>query len=80
MSHSKHTKRGYSIHIEKWHRSAKQYINTCSICGCRGYDPVIEDEDFKDHVTRDELIRTLRRMETDEYGRCCDCARIQDGH
>lgn len=33
MSHSKHTKRDYSIYIEKWDKSSKKYINTCVICG-----------------------------------------------
>ena len=31
MSHSKHTKRGYSLYIENWNRSAKKYINICCI-------------------------------------------------
>ena len=46
MSHSKHTKRGYSLYIENWNRSAKKYINTCCICGHKGYSPVIEQDDF----------------------------------
>ena len=48
MSHSKYTKRGYSLYIENWNRSAKKYINTCVICGHQGYSPVIERNDFCD--------------------------------
>lgn len=44
MSHSKHTKRDYSIYIEKWDKSAKKYIITCAICGHKGYSPVVEEE------------------------------------
>ena len=78
MSHSKHTKRGYSIYLEKWNPSAKKYINTCTICGSRGYSPVIENAEFKETVIREELIKTLPRMVVDELGRCSDCARIQE--
>ena len=78
MSHSKHTKRGYSIYIEKWNPSVKKYINTCSLCGCSGYSPVIEAEDFKDEVAARELTKTLPKMEIDEYGRCMDCRRLQE--
>ncbi len=77
MSHSKHTKRDYSIYIEKWDKSAKKYINTCVICGHKGYSPVVEEEGF-DKVTFKELSKTLRKLELDEYGRCIYCARVQD--
>ena len=58
MSHSKVTKRGYSLYVEKWNPSAKKYINICAVCGHKGYSPVIE---------------------RDEFGRCRDCAGVQDG-
>lgn len=77
MSHSKHTKRDYSIYIEKWDKSAKKYINTCVICGHKGYSPVVEKEGF-DKVIFKELSKTLRKLELDEYGRCSYCARAQD--
>lgn len=80
MSHSKHTKKGYSIYIEKWNRSAKKYINTCAICGHKGYSPVIEDENFCDTTTYRELVKTLNKLELDNLGRCTDCARIHDKH
>lgn len=48
MSHSKVTKRGYSLYIEKWNPSAKKYINICAVCGHKGYSPVIERDDFCD--------------------------------
>ena len=52
MSHSKYTKRGYSLYIENWNRSAKKYINTCMICGQKGYSPVIEHKDSFSPVRR----------------------------
>ena len=78
MSHSKHTKRGYSIYLEKWNPSAKKYINTCAICGSRGYSPVIE-EFLSYTVEYRELTKILPKMELDELDRCGDCARVQDG-
>ena len=82
MSHSKHTKRGYSLYIEKWNGSAKKYINTCKICGHTGYSPVIESESFCDSsenkVIFEELAKTLSRLELDELGRCKYCAKIHD--
>lgn len=41
MSHSKRTKRGYSLYIGSWNGSAKKYINICMLCGRRGYSPAI---------------------------------------
>lgn len=82
MSHSKHTKRDYSIYIEKWNKSAKKYVNTCAVCGHKGYSPVIEYEDFcetaENKVIFKELSKTLHKLELDEFGRCIDCARVQD--
>ncbi|MEY8392951.1 hypothetical protein D3Z36_16930 [Lachnospiraceae bacterium] len=84
MSHSKHTKRGYSLYIEKWNRSVKKYINTCAICGQSGYSPVIEQENFCDSfenkIIYKELLKTLRKLELDELGRCKICANVQDRH
>lgn len=82
MSHSKHTKRGYSIYIEKWNPSSKKYINTCVICGRKGYSPVIEHEEFcttlENKAIFKELSKTLRKLELDGFGRCVDCAAVQD--
>lgn len=82
MSHSKHTKRGYSLYIEKWNCSAKKYINTCAICGQVGYSPVIEQENFcailENKAIYKEFSKTLRKLELDELGRCKVCANIQD--
>lgn len=80
MSHSKHTKRGFSLYIEKWNSSAKKYVNTCAICGRTGYSPVIEREDFraKNEVIYKELSRTLSVLELDKNDRCAVCAAIQD--
>jgi hypothetical protein len=84
MSHSKHTKRGYSLYIENWNRSAKKYINICCICGHKGYSPVIEQGDFcstlENKAIYRELSKTLCKLELDELGRCKDCARVQDKH
>ena len=82
MSHSKHTKRGYSLYIEKWNGSAKKYINVCKICGHSGYSPVIESENFCDSsenkVIFKELTKTLEKLELDELGRCQICAKNSD--
>lgn len=82
MSHSKITKRGYSLYIESWNPSAKKYINTCSLCGCKGYSPVIEQDDFcstnEKSAIQTELSKTLNKLELDSLGRCADCAKIQD--
>lgn len=80
MSHSKHTKRGFSLYIENWNPSAKKYVNTCAICGRRGYSPVIERENFrvKNKVIYSELSKTLNALELDEYRRCAVCAEIRE--
>ena len=82
MSHSKHTKRDYSLYIEKWNPSAKKYINICAICGHKGYSPVIEQADFCNNPTNkviyEELSKTHSKMQLDGLGRCEVCAKIQD--
>ena len=82
MSHSKMTKRGYSLYLEEWNKSAKKYINTCRLCGMKGYSPVIEAEGFCEKVPNGgiywELKSTLPRLHLDEFGRCEMCARAQD--
>ncbi len=84
MSHSKHTKRGWSLYIEKWNCSAKKYINTCALCGYKGYSPVIEQEDFcrnlENRAIYKELSKTFCKLEIDIFGRCKECARVQDKH
>lgn len=83
MSHSKMTKRGYSLYVEQWNPSAKRFINTCKVCGHRGYSPSIECEGFcdtpKNRAIYTELKQTLRELALDEYGRCEICARLSDG-
>lgn len=82
MSHSKYTKRGYSLYIENWNPSAKKYINVCSICGQKGYSSAIEEEVFcnnhENATICNELSKTLKKMDLDSLGRCKDCAIIQD--
>ena len=82
MSHGKKTKRGNSLYLDKWNPYAKKYINTCKLCGCRGYSPAIDEEDFSDTVgngaIRYELKRTLTKLELDGFGRCADCAKVHD--
>lgn len=79
MSHSKMTKKGYSLYIEKWNPKAKKYINTCTICGNRGYDPSIEQTGFIDDTERRaiyvELSKIFSALPLDDYGRCADCAK-----
>lgn len=82
MSHSKHTKRGYSLYIEKWNSSAKKYINTCIIYGHKGYSPIIEDDEFckslKNRAIYKELTKILCKMQLDNLGRCEDCTQVQN--
>ena len=82
MSHSKFTKRGHSLYVEKWNPSAKKYINSCVLCGHKGYSPVIEQDDFchtlENAAIYTELSKTLNKLELDAFGRCNDCASIQD--
>ena len=79
MSHSKTTKKGYSLYIEKWNPKAKKYINTCKVCGAQGYNPSIDSEGFSDdserRIIRDELKKTLSALPLDDYGICVDCAK-----
>ena len=87
MSHSKYTKRGKSLYIEKWNPSAKRFINTCVICGAQGYNPSIDDigfiydnaqkvSDLEHRAIRAELKRVLKPLSLDSFGRCSDCTRI----
>ena len=82
MSHSKTTKKGYSLYIEKCNPKAKKYINTCALCGKQGYNPSIEQEGFIDDAERRaiyiELKKTLSALPLDDYGRCADCAKRMD--
>lgn len=87
MSHSKHRQRkyGFSMFINKWHPSSKKYINTCLICGSKGYNPVILERDFGSagalgRVIRDSLSKTYNPLPLDALGRCGDCAGIQEKH
>ncbi len=90
MSHSKYNKRGKSLYLDNRNPSAKKYINECSVCGYKGYSPAIEQPDFLTDTDKDpftfsvnkaiyeELTKTFSLLELDEFGRCKECARIQD--
>ena len=82
MSHSKMTKRGYSLYVEEWNPSAKKFINVCKICGRRGYSPSIEAEGFCNSPKRKaiygELKQTLPVLPLDEWGWCEVCAKLVD--
>lgn len=89
MSHSKKTKRGRSLFVEKWNPSAKRFINVCALCGSQGYDPAIDEDgfvyddannidNFEHRAIRSELRSILKPLELDELGRCADCARVMD--
>ena len=82
MSHSKFTKRGYSLYVERWNPYAKNFINTCKICGGRGYSPAIEEKDFcrspENKAIYAELTKILKKLELDKFGRCENCARLLD--
>ncbi len=89
MSHSKFTKRGRSLYVEKWNPDAKRFINTCTVCGAQGYSPTIDEDGFvydnakkvNDNVhkvIRDELTKIYSPLPLDELGRCAQCAKIID--
>ena len=82
MSHSKFTKRGRSLYIEKWNPYAKKFINECKLCGRRGYSPGIEAEGFRDDpmysAIHSELVSTMDKLQLDELGRCETCAKLMD--
>lgn len=87
MSHSKLKKRGYSLYLDRWNRSAKKYVNVCNICGSQGYSPVILEADFYDkrpnvysekRAIYEELTRTLKLLLLDVWGRCEICSKIQE--
>ena len=79
MSHSKfqQRKKGFSLAINKWNRTAKKYINICYICGSKGYNPVILEDSF-DKVLRDNLLKIHNPLSVDNLNRCEICAKIQD--
>lgn len=83
MSHSKFRKKGHSLYIENWNPSAKKYINTCAMCGRRGYSPAIEEKDFLISPERKAIYNELTKMfesslTVDTFGRCSDCAKQQN--
>ncbi len=90
MSHSKYIKCGHSLYLDNWNPDAKKYINECTICGYKGYSPVIEEPDFLSDREKDpfvlsvnkaiytELTKIFSVLELDEFGRCKDCDCIQD--
>lgn len=83
MSHSKLSKKGKSLYIDNWNPSAKKYINTCVLCGKRGYSPAIEEKDFLNSLERKAIYDELTKMfnsslSVDDFGRCSDCAKRQD--
>ncbi len=88
MSHSKTTKRGKSLYVDKWNPYAKKYINTCSICGKQGYKPSVDEDgftndakrlsDLEPRVIRSELRKILEPLAVDSMGRCAQCAKLMD--
>lgn len=79
MSHSKFNKKGFSLYIQKFNPESTKYINTCSICGRKGYNPSIDcdgfDNDSIRRVMRKELKKSFSMLPLDNYGRCADCAK-----
>lgn len=82
MSHSKLRKKGQSLYIDNWNSSAKKYINTCCLCGRKGYSPAVLETDFINSLEREVIYKELTKMftsalELDSFGRCDECAKIQ---
>ena len=88
MSHSKVTKNGKSLYIEKYNSATKNFINTCSICGKQGYKPSICDDGFINpsaQITNhshsamyNQITKCYKQMAVDELGRCEICANVMD--
>ena len=89
MSRSKVIKKGYSLYVEKLNPHAKRFINTCAICGAKGYSPTIDEdgfiydnalniENFEHRAIRQELKSVLSPLALDELGRCPTCAKLMD--
>ena len=81
MSHSKFRKNGKSLYIDNWNQSAKKYINTCCLCGRKGYSPAILEKDFINSLEREcvynELIKMYKApLELDSFCRCSKCAEM----
>ena len=84
MSHSKIRKKGQSLYIDNWNPAAKKYINTCYLCGRKGYSPAIEETDFPNTLERKAIYKELTKvflspLALDSFGRCDECAKRQDG-
>lgn len=82
MSHSKFRKNGKSLYIDNWNPSAKKYINTCCLCGRKGYSPAILETDFINSLERESVYNELTKMfssslKLDSFGRCEECVKIQ---
>ena len=83
MSHSKMTKRGRSLYVEKWNPSAKRFIKSCSVCGDVGYDPGIENSgfihpsenkvDYEHRAIYTQLTSIYKPIYLDDLGRCSSC-------
>ena len=81
-------KRGQSLFLDKWNKSAKRFIVTCAICGKQGYAPSIDEDGFvhsSESVTNyehraiwAELTATYSPLPLDELGRCEICASLTD--
>ena len=82
MSHSKKTKKGFSLFVESWNPKAKKFINTCKICGKQGYRPTIEDDGFSENPEHcaiySELSKIMQPLNLDDLGRCEICAKLTD--
>ena len=82
MSHSKTTKRGKSLYIDKWNPAAKRFINICAVCGAQGYSPTIDEDGFVCDDARRVICRELKSvfkpLPVDALGRCPDCAKRMD--
>ena len=85
MSHSKPRKRGQSLYLNSWNKSAKRFIIQCRQCGHEGFSPTVLDSGFveegpdgirdklKREAVRAELVRAYEPLELDEVGLCRDC-------
>ncbi len=64
---------------------SKRYINTCVVCGAKGYAPQVDDPDFADakytphrdfsrRMMKSQLRKYYKPLSLDAAGRCAGCA------
>lgn len=73
MSHSKHTRRGFSYPLDAWGTEAKRYVVGCALCAKKGFNPIALENQSLSHWNKRELQSILDPLELDSAGLCIEC-------